>query len=139
LPERLSEKAGNSTNLAKSDSQAQNYDDWNERYKKIRSEKARARCKEKSILLGVCSGLLAQAIHNKLTLTKEVRIKPDKYLAIIRLKVIACSLFFGVGILAYLMLYFYERRILDNIADFDDALILSNEEKKAARLCGWDV
>lgn len=139
LPERLSEKDGNSTDLAKSDSQAQSYDDWNERYKEIRSEKARARCKEKSILLGVCSGLLAQAIHNKLTLTKEVRVKPDKYLAIIRLKFIACSLFFGVGILAYFMLYFYERRILDSIADFDDALILSNEEKEEARLYGWDV
>jgi hypothetical protein len=75
---------------------------------------------------------LTQSIHDKLTLTKEVRIKPDKYLAMIRLKVIACSLFFGVGVLMYHMLYFYERRILDSIADFDDALILSDGEKEVA-------
>lgn len=112
--------------------------DWRTAYEKIRESRASARCRQNAILFGVCSGLLAQAIHSKLTRTTEVRVKPRKYLAIIRLKVILFSLLCGVGVIAYFIIAAREP-LFDSYDDFDDSVILTEEEKEVARLNGWEV
>lgn len=136
---RTGKKEADAIRPIKLDSQPPTLDEWKKRYRSIRFQKASARCREKSVFLGVCSGLLAQSIHDKTTRTKEVRTRPDKYLMIIRIKVILFSLFCGAGIFGYFALYFHGRRVLSSISDFDDSLILSDEEKEEARLHGWDV
>ncbi len=111
---------------------------WKERYAKIRESRANARCQEKAIFFGVCSGLVAQAIHNKLTLTVEVRTNPAKYLALVRAKFVAASLLFGLGVAAYAILVAAEKTFAA-WEDFDDAKILTSEEKDEARANGWDI
>lgn len=111
---------------------------WEERYKAIRSSRASARCREGSILLGVCSGLVARAVHNKLTRTVEVRQNPEKYLIITRLKFLLLSLLFGYGIIAYVLFIITEKEFATWSA-FDDVYVLTDEEKDEAREYGWSI
>lgn len=111
---------------------------WEKRYKQIRSTRAGARCRERSILFGVCSGLVAQAVHNRLTRTIEVRQCPEKYLMLTRAKFLLSSLLCGFGAVAYLLLIIAEKEF-ETWSEFDDVYVLTNEEKDEAREYGWSI
>ncbi len=111
---------------------------WEKRYEQIRSSRAAARCREGSVLFGVCSGLVAQAVHNKLTRTTEVRQDPEKYLVRTRAKFLLLSLLFGFGIIAYIIFIITEKEFATCSA-FDDVYVLTDEEKDEAREYGWSI